>query len=87
MATFIISYDLVKQRDYESLYKAIKAYGTWAHIHESVWAVVTNDSAESVCNNLLTHVDADDRVFVIKSGREAAWRGVLCTSKWLQDNL
>jgi hypothetical protein len=87
MATFIISYDLVKQRGYESLYNAIKAYGTWAHIHESVWAVVTNDSAESVCNNLLTHVDADDRLFVVKSGREAAWRGVLCASKWLQDNL
>lgn len=87
MATFIVSYDLVKQRDYESLYKAIEAYGTWAHIHESVWAVVTSDSAESVRDNLLAHVDADDRVFVIKSGHEAAWRGILCTSEWLQDNL
>lgn len=87
MACYLISYDLLRSRDYESLYSVIKGYGTWAHIHESVWAVVTSQSAEQVRDYLSKYIDADDRIFVLNSGREAAWRGVLCDSTWLQDNL
>ena len=88
MACYIISYDLRgKDPDYESLYEAIRAYGTWAHIHESVWAVVTKQTAEQVRDNLLRHMHATDRLFVIKSGVESAWRGVLCHSEWLKGNL
>ena len=48
--TYIISYDLKKadDEDYENLYQAIKAYGTWAHITESTWAVKTSDSAKKI---------------------------------------
>ena len=87
MSCYIISYDLLKQKDYGKLYDAIKAYGTWAHIHESVWAVVTDDSAVTVRDTLLSHVDSDDRIFVVKSAGIAAWRGVLWSAQWLQDNL
>jgi hypothetical protein len=87
MACYIISYDLVKARDYEALYKAIKDYGTWAHVHDSVWAVVTTSTAVEIRDYLQRYVDSDDRIFVIKSGSEAAWRGVLCKNEWLKDNL
>jgi hypothetical protein len=87
MACYIISYDLVRERDYTKLTTAIKAYGTWAHIHESVWAVVTATTAAQVRDNLIRFLDSDDRIFVVRSGTEAAWRGVLCTTEWLQKNL
>ena len=87
MTCYVISYDLVKKRDYEGLYKAIKAYGTYAHITESTWAIVTTDEAKQIRDNLQKHIDSDDRIFIIKSGKEAAWRNVLCKDKWLQDNL
>ena len=87
MTCYIISYDLVKKRDYEKLYDAIKSYDDYAHITESTWAIVTSDKATKIRDNLLKHVDSDDRIFVIKSGKEAAWRNVLCKDKWLQDNL
>lgn len=87
MPCYLISYDLLKSRNYEPLYAAIKAYGTWAHIHESVWAVVTSNSAVQIRDDLLRHVDADDRIFVVKSGSEAAWRGVICKSEWLKENI
>lgn len=84
---YIINYDLRKDKDYDSLIKAIKAYGTWAKILKSCWAVVTTQSAVQVRDNLLKHMDNDDGIFVIKSGTEAAWRAVECSSEWLKKNL
>ena len=87
MACYIISYDLVKERDYEELYKAIKSYGTYAHITESTWAIVTNNKATQIKDKLQKCMDSNDRIFVIRSGREAAWNNVLCMDDWLTKNL
>ena len=87
MTCYIISYDLRNTRDYESLYKEIKSYGKWARITESTWAVVTNKSAVQIRDNLSRVVDNDDRIFVVKSGVEAAWRNSRCRNEWLRENL
>ena len=87
MTCYIISYDLRGERDYDALYEAIKSYGNWAHITESTWAVVTTKTAIQVRNHLSSVMDQDDRVFVVKSGVEAAWINVICKKQWLMDNL
>lgn len=87
MPAYIISYDLRKKRDYEALIDAIKAYGTWGHITESTWAVVTSTSAVDVRDNLTPYMDADDRLFIVKSGVEAAWVNVISRNEWLKEHL
>lgn len=88
MTCYVISYDLRKSNsDYLKLYEAIKSYGTWAHINESVWAVVTTQTAVQVRDNLIQYVDSEDRIFVIKSGVEAAWRNAICKNEWLKEHL
>lgn len=87
MSCFLVQYDLRKTRDYSSLYEAIKSYTNWAHILESSWAVVTTKSAAEVRDHLLQHMDADDGLLVVRSGREAAWQRVICHDQWLKDNL
>jgi hypothetical protein len=87
MACYIVSYDLRKQRNYDALYEAIKSYGTWAHILESVWAIVTSHTAAEVREHLSKFTDSDDGLFVIKSGKEAAWIGVTCKNEWLKQNV
>lgn len=88
MPCYVISYDLRQPgRNYEPLYDAIKAYGTWAKINESFWAVVTNQSATQVRDYLLRYLDSNDRIFVLKSGTEAAWRHQICENSWLKENL
>lgn len=88
MTTYIISYDLrAPGRNYDSLYQAIKDYGTWAHINESFWAVATEKSAVDVRDNLLKHLHTNDRLFVIKSGHESGWRNAICTTEWLKEHL
>lgn len=87
MACYIINYDLRNQKDYDSLISAVKSYGTWAKILKSCWAIVTTKSAVEVRDHLLSYMDADDGVFVVKSGTEAAWRNVECSNDWLKEHL
>lgn len=88
MTCYIISYDLrAPGRNYEQLYAAIRSYEKWAHINDSLWAIVTSSSAVGIRDNLTRFVDANDRLFVIKSGTEAAWRNSICKHEWLKGNL
>ena len=87
MACYIISYDLRNRRDYASLYEAIKSYGTWAHILESTWAVVSEKATTEVRNHLISYMDNDDGLFVAQSSGIAAWLKVQCRDEWLQSYL
>ena len=68
MSSFVISYDLVADKDYSKLYES-------------------SSSSSEIRDNLKSYVDADDKLFVARLTGEAAWRNVLCTDKWLKDNL
>lgn len=85
MKLYQISYDLRKQRDYQSLYERIKAYGTWCHALESTWIIATTQTAAQVRDNLKAAMDADDGLLVTRLRGDAAWYG-LTTEKteWLQ---
>jgi hypothetical protein len=87
MKCYIIAYDLRMGGNYTSLHNAIKDYSTWAKITESTWAIVTSQSAKQVRDNLLGYMDNNDRLFVIKSGGEAAWMRVMSSNDWLQKHL
>jgi len=87
MTCYIISYDLTEGSDYDSLHNAIKSYGTCTQISESTWAIVTDSSATAIRDKLGAYMQKGGRLFVVKSGIEAAWRNVICKSEWLQKHL
>jgi len=87
MTCYIISYDLVKDRNYNKLYDALQSYDDWAKITESTWAIITHKPAKEVRENLFQHLDKDDRLIVIKSGEESAWKNAICSNEWLKKNL
>jgi hypothetical protein len=87
MNCYIISYDLIEGGDYESLFKAIKAYGTWAHIMESTWAVVTDSGAKEIRDDLKPYLPGKSRLLVVLSGSESAWGNVICRATWLKEHL
>ena len=84
---YIISYQLITPRDVEPLHAAIRAYGTWARITDTTWAVVTSQSAVDVRDHLRSFIGSDDRIFVVKSAVEAAWANAISTNEWLKRNL
>lgn len=73
MNSFLISYDLISNKDYSSLYKAIRDYGSFAHVLESVWIVKSSTSSSDIRNNLKSYIDSDDKLFVAKLSGESAW--------------
>jgi hypothetical protein len=87
--TFIISYDLknASDEDYENLYDAFKEYGTYAHITESTWAIVTTEKAKEVRNKFVELVPKGSSLIVVKSGGIAAWRNTICSNEWLKKHL
>lgn len=89
MACYIIAYDLIAAQpsEYEGLYDALKAYRTWGKITETVWAIKTTESAKQVRDNLKQYLGPEDRLFVVRSGTEAAWSRVRCRNQWLKDHL
>ncbi|ENZ0175286.1 hypothetical protein ACF958_004121, partial [Providencia rettgeri] len=83
MSSYLISYDLIKNKDYEKIYDAIKSFGTWARVTESVWVITSDLSSTEIRDNLSEHMDSDDRLLVLKSSGVAAWRNVRCSNEWL----
>lgn len=88
MGLYQITYDLRKQRDYQSLHARIKAYGTWCRALESTWVISASQSAAQVRDNLLAVMDRDDGLLVTRLQGEAAWYGVPTeVSNWLKNQL
>ncbi len=86
--TYLITYDLKQPgRNYQDLYNAIKSYGTWGKINNSTWLIKTSDSAVQIRDYLLSYLDYNDSLFVVKVEREAAWRNVKANNEWIKKNL
>ncbi len=87
MATYIVSYDLIKTKDYAKLQTLIMSYTGYAKIQASLWAITSNLSATAVFDHLSTAIDDDDKLVVLKAGREAKWCGITDeVSTWIKDN-
>lgn len=76
MNTYIITYDLSDPgQDYNALIERIEGYGTWAKIQQSVWLIVTSDTATEIRDYLKQYLDENDKLFVAKVSAPAAWFG------------
>ena len=85
MQTYIISFDMAWGGDYNALHEAIQRYGAWARITDSTWAVLTEYSAQMIANHLSEYLPDGSRLFVVRSGDEAAWQYLNCSSnEWLE---
>lgn len=70
---YCISYDLKQPgRDYNYLYDAIKSYGIWWHQTDSVWLIVSKDTAIDIRSKLIKYIDSNDKLFVVALKREWA---------------
>lgn len=89
MRTYLISYDLRQPgRNYDELYEAIKAVGSWWSCLESVWIVKSEFSAIQIRDHLTPKIDRNDKLLIAELTGQAAWFGFndQCSS-WLRNNL
>ena len=81
----IISYDLRKQgRNYEKLTNAIHNYLFVDKVCESTWIIKTNQSCSEILENLNSHIDQNDRLFVAEITNDTAGKNLLCQEQWLR---
>ncbi len=66
MSNYFISYDLnVPGKDYEVVYRAIKALGGWARVHKSLWYVSSPATSDQVYAAIAPAFDKSDQFMVI----------------------
>jgi len=71
-ASHLVTYDLIKRKDYPELTKTLEKFDYW-HCLGSVWIIKSDWNCEQVRNHLLPHIDTDDKLIVLKLTGEAAW--------------
>ena len=89
MTCYIVTFEVANIKDKKRLTERLQAYGTFCPINTNCWAIVTNQKATQVRDTLMEVIKTSDKIFVIKSGIEAAWRNAYGqkNSDWLKEKL
>ncbi|HVI57735.1 MAG TPA: hypothetical protein VM619_02525 [Luteimonas sp.] len=89
MTCYIVAFEVADPANKTKLQDALKSYGTYCPINANCWAIVTDQSAAQVRDKLMATIPATDKIFVVKSGVEAAWRNAYGqkNSDWLKEKL
>lgn len=89
MAIYSVTYDLkAPGRKYDELYKALKAYGSYAVPTESQWLIETQQTSRQIVDNLKHHVDANDTILVTRLATDASGYNVNADVwNWIQTKL
>lgn len=87
MALFSVTYDLVKDKDYQKLIDRLKELDT-VKVQMSQWLLSADNTAEEVKNHLKEYTDEDDRLMVVKfSTRPSFTKAFIGTNDWLDEHL
>lgn len=87
MALFSITYDLVANKDYDSLIDRLKELDT-VKVQLSQWFLSANNTANEVKNHLAQYVDDDDKLMVVEfTKRPAFTKAFSGTNDWLNEHI
>ena len=89
MTTYIVTFEVSSDETRQKLRSLLKAYGGYCPIHKYCWAIRTDKKAKEIRDNLSQALQSGDRIFVIRSGTEAAWRNSYgeLNNTWLKEKL
>lgn len=85
--TYIVIYQLGKGSNLDKIVEYLKSFNGWARITDDSWAVSSKLKATEIRDELLKFKGEDGRIFVVKSGVEAAWSNTRGKNQWFKDNL
>lgn len=89
METKLVSYDLITPgRDYKTVYEYLRGHTAWARPLESLWLIKTDKPSSQVRDELKSHIDQNDKVYVVDvTGRSSSWTGLDDkVSQWIKTN-
>lgn len=87
MTVKLVTYDLNNETARPNIVGDIKAYGSWARLSESCYAVDTTQSVSAIYNQLKKHIDGDDQLYVITLTSPYTGFGPKDVNDWLENRL
>ncbi|MGG7671024.1 hypothetical protein [Pseudomonas sp. WC2] len=87
MATYLVCCDLNQEFDQDEFNVTISSMGEARQVLSGAWVVVTEKTATQIRDELVTVLDASERLLVVKSASVGAWKSILSDNKWLAENL
>ena len=74
MTTYIVTFEIEDATRRQKVKEHLKSYGFFCPIHQNAWAIRTEKKAVDVRDAINALTVGTDRVFVIRTGTEAAWK-------------
>jgi hypothetical protein len=86
MTVYIVSFEINDLERRKRFKAAMREYGQCCPINEYTWAVNVEKTAAQIRDELLKIVNSADRLFIIRSGTEAAWSNLYGdkNTEWLK---
>jgi len=86
--TYIVIFEIAQKVNQEKVIEYLKTFNGWARITDNSFAVrTTNLKAKDIRDAIINFKGENDRLFIIKSGLEAAWSNARGRNQWFKDNL
>ncbi len=89
MTCYIVTIEPLSEASREKVREHLRAYPQYCPVHKYCWAIMTDKKAKDIRDGLATVMQPSERVFVFRSGTEAAWRNSYGekNNEWLKKNL
>lgn len=89
MTCYIVTFQTNNETSRTKVIDALKSYGYYCPIHNYCWAIKTAEQAIHVRDKVKSILSPGERVFVVRSGTEAAWFNSYGEKNdtWLKENL
>ena len=89
MACYIVMFELKDPARRPALRDALRALPGFCPLTATAWAITSDKKAKEIRDELAGVLGPGDRLFVIKSGTEAAWRNSYGEkhNEWLKKHL
>ncbi|MDP6876206.1 MAG: CRISPR-associated protein Cas2 [Alphaproteobacteria bacterium] len=87
MPLFAITYDLVKQKDYQTLWDELERLGAHKALNSFYLVSLTNDEPQEIVDHLKQFIDGDDRLMVVRFiGKPKYTFALAGTNDWVKEN-
>lgn len=89
MTCYIVSFQTNSDDTRARVKEILKTYGSYCPIHDYCWAIKTDEKATQIRDKISKALNPQERLFVIRSGTEAAWYNSYGEkhNAWLKENL
>jgi len=89
MGTYLITFEIRSGKLFE-FQERLKKFGSYCPMNSNCWLIISPRSAVEILEELQYYTNTStDKLFVLKTGSEAAWSGIYgeAWQTWLKNNL